>query len=45
MEETTPLICDATRQFNIMGNPNEIDIIAKKQRKFGFFERIFSLLK
>ncbi len=45
MEESTPVICDSGREFNIQGNPNEINIIAKKRRKFGFFEKIFSLLK
>ena len=45
IEETTSLICDSGRKFNTLENPNEINIIAKKQRKFGFFEKIFSLLK
>ena len=45
IEENTSLICDSGRQFNILENPNEINIIAKKQRKFGIFEKIFSLLK
>ena len=45
IEETTSLICDSGRKFNTIKNPHEINIIAKKQRKFGFFEKIFSLLK
>tara|TARA_B100000029_G_scaffold20865_1_gene21099 strand:+ start:831 stop:1970 length:1140 start_codon:yes stop_codon:yes gene_type:complete len=45
IEESTYLICDSGRKFNTTNNPHEINIIAKKQRKFGFFEKIFSLLK
>ncbi len=45
IEETTSLICESSCKFNAMENPNEINIIAKKQRKLGFFEKIFSLLK
>jgi len=44
-EESTLLICDSGQKFNLLDNPNEINIISKKQRKLGFFEKIFSLLK
>ena len=43
-EESANLICQAGFNFKRINNSHEVNIIAKKPKKYGFFEKLFNLI-
>ena len=42
-EETNKLICESGLNFISLRNDNEVNLVPKKHKKTGFFEKLFDL--